>query len=286
MNDRDGFSPSNETLNKMDTSAGNKPLQIIDETPAATSRAGTPNTVKSEADWLKRVLRQSVLVSRISAEIRTDTDKADWDENCYKECRRLLLQETRRLGEVYGGRGAGDISVMVGWEVLRWTADALEQAKQTSNFVEDRIVRIGAERAAWEKELARRRLGVPIPTPENARRILLEAAEKDPMSDAAMELVVRAAIPEKVIYLRPVDIAEACVPLVETSSGSGGGGGGGETGRTGETAVKLGFANQLEKATCTEDESSGAKTKNRSPASTEDRELRSRQRRTRSRVGF
>jgi hypothetical protein len=100
-----------------------------------------------------------------------------------------------------------------------------------------------------------------------------------------MELVVRAAIPEKVIYLRPVDIAEACVPLVETSSGSGGGGGG-ETGRTGETAVKLGFANQLEKATCTEDESSGAKTKNRSPASTEDRELRSRQRRTRSRVGF
>jgi hypothetical protein len=271
----------------METSAGNKPLQIIDETPAAaTSRAGTPNTVKSEADWLKRVLRQSVLVSRISAEIRTDTDKADWDENCYKECRRLLLQETRRLGEVYGGRGAGDISVMVGWEVLRWTADALEQAKQTSNFVEDRIVRIGAERAAWEKELARRRLGVPIPTPENARRILLEAAEKDPMSDAAMELVVRAAIPEKVIYLRPVDIAEACVPLVETSSGSGGGGGGGETGRTGETAVKLGFANQLEKATCTEDESSGAKTKNRSPASTEDRELRSRQRRTRSRVGF
>jgi hypothetical protein len=284
MNDRDGFSPSNETLNEMETSAGNKPSQIIDETPAATSRAGTPNTVKSEADWLKRVLRQSVLVSRISAEIRTDTDKADWDENCYKECCRLLLQETRRLGEVYGGRGAGDISVMVGWEVLRWTADALEQAKQTSNFVEDRIVRIGAERAAWEKELARRRLGVPIPTPENARRILLEAAEKDPISDAAMELVVRAAIPEKVIYFRAGEIAEACVPLAETSSGSGGGGG--ETGRTGETAVKLGFANQLEKATCTEDESSGAKTKNRSPASTEDRELRSRQRRTRSRVGF
>jgi hypothetical protein len=284
MNDRDGFSPSNETLNEMETSAGNKPSQIIDETPAATSRAGTSNTVKSEADWLKRVLRQSVLVSRISAEIRTDTDKADWDENCYKECRRLLLQETRRLGEVYGGRGAGDISVMVGWEVLRWTADALEQAKQTSNFVEDRIVRIGAERAAWEKELARRRLGVPIPTPENARRILLEAAEKDPISDAAMERVVRAAIPEKVIYFRSGEIAEACVPLAETSSGSGGGGG--ETGRTGETAVKLGFANQLEKATCTEDESSGAKTKNRSPASTEDRELRSRQRRTRSRVGF
>jgi hypothetical protein len=73
--------------------------------------------------------------------------------------------------------------------------------------------------------------------------------------------------------------------MVETSSGSGGGGGG-ETGRTGETAVKLGFANQLEKATCTEDESSGAKTKNRSPASTEDRELRSRQRRTRSRRGM
>jgi hypothetical protein len=98
--------------------------------------------------------------------------------------------------------------------------------------------------------------------------------------------VVRAAIPEKVIYFRSGEIAEACVPLTETSSGSGGGGGGGETGRTGETAVKLGFANQLEKATCTEDESSGAKTKNRSPASTEDRELRSRQRRTRSRVGF
>jgi hypothetical protein len=92
MNDRDGFSPGNDTLNEMDTSVGNKPPQIIDETPAATSRAGTPNTVKSEADWLKRVLRQSVLVSRISVEIRTDTDKVDWDENCYKECRRLLLQ--------------------------------------------------------------------------------------------------------------------------------------------------------------------------------------------------
>ncbi len=80
--------------------------------------------------------------------------------------------------------------------MLRWTADALEQAKQASSFVEDRIVRIGAERAAWEKELARRRLGVPIPTPENARRILLEAAGKDPISDSHMEMVVRAAIPE------------------------------------------------------------------------------------------
>jgi hypothetical protein len=55
----------------------------------------------------KRVLRQTILVSGIAAEIESNMDRANWDADCYEGCRRLLLRETEADGDHLGGAGAG-----------------------------------------------------------------------------------------------------------------------------------------------------------------------------------
>jgi hypothetical protein len=256
MKDTDNSCPRNDDTNEKNKPVGDNPSQHFDKTSVSASGAKIPKTERSKVDWPKKVLRQCVLVSRISAEIMNDIDKVDWDENCYKECRRLLLQESMQLGDVYGGRGVEKIFGLAGWEALRWTADALEQAKRASRFVEDRIVKIGAERAAREEEQARRRLGVPIPTAEIARRIVLDAAKKDPISDSHMEILVRAAFPKKPILPRTKDgqTPTACVSLVERS-------GGGDTAPTFETATEFATDNQHKGKTDTEIESAARHSK-------------------------
>ncbi len=250
MKDTDNSCSKNDDTNEKNKPVGDNPSRHFDKTSVSTSSAETPKTKRSEVDWPKQVLRQCILVSRISAEIMNDIDKVDWNENCYKECRQLLLQESMQLGDVLGGRGVEKISGLAGWEMLRWTADALEQAKRASRFVEDRIVKIGAERAAREEEQARRRLGVPIPTAENARRIVLDAARKDPISDSHMEILVRATLPKKPIlpWIRVDKTATAGVSLAKRS-------GSGDTAQTFETAIESAYDNQLKGKTDTEDES-------------------------------
>ncbi|MFO0006705.1 MAG: hypothetical protein ACK559_36865, partial [bacterium] len=85
-------------------------------------------------------------------------------------------------------------------KTLASTSSAETPKTERSEVVEDRIVKIGAERAAREEEQARRRLGVPIPTAENARQIVLDAARKDPISDLHMEILLRATLPKKPIF--------------------------------------------------------------------------------------
>ena len=80
------------------------------------------------------------------------------------------------------------------------TSSAETPKTERSEVVDDRIVKIGAERAAREEEQARRRLGVPIPTAENARQIVLDAARKDPIRDLHMEILLRATLPKKPIF--------------------------------------------------------------------------------------
>jgi hypothetical protein len=52
--------------------------------PASAVPVARPNHI----EWPKRVLRQTILVSGIAAEIESNIDQADWDADCYKGCRR------------------------------------------------------------------------------------------------------------------------------------------------------------------------------------------------------
>ncbi len=54
-------------------------LQTLDKMSTAASPAAAPKTVSSYIDWPKRVLQQTILVSSIAAEIRSNIDRANWD---------------------------------------------------------------------------------------------------------------------------------------------------------------------------------------------------------------
>jgi hypothetical protein len=235
MTDTDNLRPRNDVTDKpVDDDASHH----FDKNSVLASDSESSETEKGEVDWTKKVLRQCVYVSRISSEIMKDIEKVDWDENCYEECRRLLLQETMRLGDVYGDRGVKKNFGLASREALRWTTEALGQAKRASRFVEDRFVKIGAERRAREEEQARRRLGVPIPTAKIARRIVLDAANKDPISDSHMEILVKGAFPKTPISPRAKD-DQSATPCVERSKG-------GDTAPTFETATEFATDNQHE----------------------------------------
>ena len=101
---------------------------------------------RSEFDWSKRTMRQGILVSRIAAEILKDTGRASWNENCYEECGKLLLQEIARLKDIFADRGTKTISVLVDQRTQQWVDEALEKARLASTLVEDRVAEIGLRR--------------------------------------------------------------------------------------------------------------------------------------------
>jgi hypothetical protein len=143
MKDTGDLCTSDTDSEEEDELTGKDLLQTLDKISAAASPATDPEAEASSIDWPKRVLRQTILVSSIAAEIESNTDRADWDESCYKECRKLLQQEVKRLGDVSKDWGRGEISVLVDWEVLHWIAEALEGATRALKLVGDRITRIG-----------------------------------------------------------------------------------------------------------------------------------------------
>ncbi len=93
---------------------------------------GTPAARASYIDWSKKVLRQTFLVLSIAAEIESNIDRADWDEDCYEECRELLQREAGRMEAISKDRGAEEIPVLVDLEVQHWMAEALEGAAHAS----------------------------------------------------------------------------------------------------------------------------------------------------------
>ncbi len=72
-------------------------LQALDK---ASEAASPTKAVSSCIDWPKRVLQQTILVSSIAAEIRSNIDWTDWEESCYKECRKLLQLEAGRIKDI------------------------------------------------------------------------------------------------------------------------------------------------------------------------------------------
>ncbi len=120
-------------------------LQALDKASDAASPTLAPKAVSSCIDWPKRVLRQTILVSSIAAEIRSNIDWTDWDESCYKECRKLLQLEAGQIKDISEDRGMEEIPVLVDLEVQHWIAEALEGATHTLELVEDRITQIGVQ---------------------------------------------------------------------------------------------------------------------------------------------
>jgi hypothetical protein len=121
-----------------DELTGEDLLQTLDKILAAASLFASPEAELSSTDWPKRVLRQTILVSSIAAEIESNTDGADWDESCYEECRRLLQIEVTRLRDISENQRAEKIPVLVDWEVQRWITEALEGTTRASKSWETR----------------------------------------------------------------------------------------------------------------------------------------------------
>jgi hypothetical protein len=73
---------------------GEELRQTLDKVSTTTHAAEALRADLEGADWPQRVLRLTIFVSSIAAEILRDTNRTDWDEICYEECQKLLVQET------------------------------------------------------------------------------------------------------------------------------------------------------------------------------------------------
>ncbi len=127
-----------------------------------------PVALPSRIEWPKRVLRQTILVSSIAAEIESNIDRADWDADCYEECWRLLQREAKRMETVSEDRGPEEIPVLVDLEVLHWIAEALEGATHASGLIGDRMAPAGECRPSHCKGESRKEAGSPDPAARRA----------------------------------------------------------------------------------------------------------------------
>ncbi len=99
---------------------GSELLRDLEE-PATGALPGVASVARpSHIEWPKRVLRQTILVSSIAAEIESNIDRTDWDADCYEECRKLLQREARRMEAISEDQGAEEIPILVDLEVQHW----------------------------------------------------------------------------------------------------------------------------------------------------------------------
>ncbi len=90
--DSDGSDSEDE-----DELTGIELLRDLDLPAPHAPASAAPLAGSSHIKWPKKVLKQTILVSGIAAEIESNIDRADWDADCYEGCRRLLLRETKRM---------------------------------------------------------------------------------------------------------------------------------------------------------------------------------------------
>ncbi len=132
MKDTGELCTSDTDSEEEDELTGEELLRALDKVLAVADPAEALRAESRGIGWPKRALRQTIFVSSIAAEILTDTGRADWEESCYEECRKLLVQEMTLLGNI-------SEKVLVDWEVQHLVAEALEGAKHASSFVRDQI---------------------------------------------------------------------------------------------------------------------------------------------------
>jgi hypothetical protein len=139
---------------------GNELLRDLEGPATGALPSTAPVAQPSHIEWPKRVLRQTILVSSIAAEIESNIDRTDWDVDCYEECWRLLQREAKRMETISEDREAEEIPVLVDLEVQHWIAEALEGATRASGLIGDRVAPAGmctraeARRGAGKRQAA------------------------------------------------------------------------------------------------------------------------------------
>jgi hypothetical protein len=181
-----------------DELTGEDLLRALDKPPAVIGPATAPKALQSYIDWPKRVLQQTILVSSITAEIESNINQTNWDEDCYEECRKLLQQEAGRIVRISKNRGVGEIPVLVDLEVQHLIAEALEGVACASELVRDRITQIGVQCTNRDGRRSRNGADGPNPLVRQAVQAVLNAATADPLSDSQLDRVVRLALGKRI----------------------------------------------------------------------------------------
>jgi hypothetical protein len=163
--------------------------------PAPRALASTAPTARpGHIEWPKRILRQTILVSGMAAEIESNIDRADWDADCYEGCRRLLQRETKRIETISDDRGPEEIPVLVDFEVQHWIAEALESATRATGIIIGWVTSMGMQRS----NLGRKEAGALDPMASRATQAVMRAATANPLSDAQLERIVKLALGKRV----------------------------------------------------------------------------------------
>jgi hypothetical protein len=124
-------------------------LRDLDQPTPRALASTAPAARPSHIEWPKRILRQTILVSGIAAEIESNIDRADWDADCYEGCRRLLQRETKQIETISDDRGPEEIPVLVDFEVQHWIAEALEGATRTRGLIIGQLPRWACITRTW-----------------------------------------------------------------------------------------------------------------------------------------
>ncbi len=198
---------------------GSELLRDLEE-PATGAIPGAASVTRpSHIEWPKRVLRQTILVSSIAAEIESNIDRTDWDADCYEECRRLLQREAKRMEAASEDRGAEEIPVLVDLEVQHWIAEALEGATRASELIGDRIAPAGVccpSRGEGESQTEASGLS---PAAARAAQAVMRAATTDPLRDSQLERVVRLSLGKRVPAASTTSKAAMAHAAAATTSG-------------------------------------------------------------------
>jgi hypothetical protein len=198
---------------------GNELLRDLEEPTTNILPGAAPVTRPSHIEWPKGVLRQTVLVSSIAAEIESNIDQTDWDADCYEECQRLLQREAKRMEAISEDRGAEEIPVLVDLEAQHWIAEALEGAGRASELIGDRIAPAGVCCPSRGEEESQMEASGLSPAAVRAAQAVMRAATTDPLSDSQLERVVRLALGKKVPAASTTNKAAVAHVAAATTSG-------------------------------------------------------------------
>jgi hypothetical protein len=183
--DSDGSSSEDE-----DELTGSELLRDLDPPAPCPPEDAAPMARSGRLEWPKKVLQQTNLVSSIAAEIELNINRADWDAECYEGCRKLLLQETQRIGTVSDDRGPEEIPVLVELEVQQWVDEALRNAARATERILNRIASLGVRRPEQDRGEA----GDFNLADSKAAQTVMRAVTAYTLNDAQLERIVRLAL--------------------------------------------------------------------------------------------
>jgi hypothetical protein len=226
----------------------NELLRDLEGPATVALPSAAPVARPSHIEWPKRVLRQTILVSSIAAEIESNIDRTDLDADCYAECRRLLQREAKRMEAISEDRGAEEIPVLVDLEAQHWIAEALEGVARASELIGDRVAPAGVCCPSRGEEGSRKEAGGLSPAAERGAQAVMRAATADPLSDSQLERVVKLALGKRVPAAGATSKAAAAHAAPAVTSG-------GDSSQASAPVMELTEDRQAERRMESEDES-------------------------------